>query len=488
MTSSLVLYSDRVLSPGQFDRPEPDKPELVSAALDIRGASITAIHWNVTLPEARALARAREADFHDFGAQVITPAFVNAHTHLALGFLRASEPGPAGSDNMVERLFFEVERRLEPDDVRAFVRMGAYESLLNGVGMVWDHYYFADSVIEGLLDTGLSAVVAPTLQDLAGPGQDHWRSQLEATRRLAVDDSLRQRGLFAALGPHATDTVSIDLWQRSAALAEELELPFHAHAAQSLEEVERAWERHGFSPVAWLSSLGIFEQIPRTLLTHCLFTSRRELEALDPARVAIAFCPCSQKVFGFAADPSRFSDAGLEWIVATDTSAGNDSMNLQKELKSVAELRTTGISSGPTWQEFFDSNSLEAARRAWAERQRRFHRHQHLAEPQALLDRVWGAPGALHPHVRVGRIEVGALANLAVWRTDDPSFWPCPDARNLLGRLAMSDTSSALHALVIAGRMIGEPGDLRRSLVDSPQYQAALEEAERRRRAVLASS
>jgi hypothetical protein len=144
----------------------------------------------------------------DFGDQLISPAFVNAHTHLALGFLRGAAPPAALRGNMVRELYFGVEQNLEPEDVEVFTRMGAYESLLAGVGLVWDHYYHGEAVAQGLRATGLAGVVAPTLQDLSGPGV-RWRAdQLRATETIARSTELAERGVFGAVGPHATDTVS----------------------------------------------------------------------------------------------------------------------------------------------------------------------------------------------------------------------------------------------------------------------------------------
>ena len=123
---------------------------------------------------AERMSRARAAgdEVTDHGDRLVSPAFVNAHTHLSLGMLRGFNLAAAARGNMVEELFFAVESTLTAEDVRAFTRMGAYESLLNGVGLVWDHYYFGETVAEALAEVGLSGVVAPTLQDLSGPGKD----------------------------------------------------------------------------------------------------------------------------------------------------------------------------------------------------------------------------------------------------------------------------------------------------------------------------
>jgi hypothetical protein len=42
--------------------------------------------------------------------------------------------------------------------------MGCWEALMHGVGCAFDHYYFAPALVEAFKDTGMSGVIAPTLQ------------------------------------------------------------------------------------------------------------------------------------------------------------------------------------------------------------------------------------------------------------------------------------------------------------------------------------
>ena len=152
----------------------------------------------------------------DLGSQLISPAFINAHTHLSMSMFRGIQSPDQLQSNVVEDLYFKVEQHVRPEDIKAFTRMGAYESLLAGVGCVWDHYYGHQAVVDALKETGLCAVFAPTLQDQGGPGADRSAATLEFTQHLAHDTSAREAGIVAALGPHATDTVSSKLWSQVA--------------------------------------------------------------------------------------------------------------------------------------------------------------------------------------------------------------------------------------------------------------------------------
>lgn len=474
------LISDAVALPA----PSPeDGLELVGAGVALEGDRIV----EVCRGADRAAAAAREAGqpARRFDGCLITPAFVNAHTHLAMACFRGVSIEEATGANVVEDLFFELEARMSPGDIAAFARLGAYESLLSGVGLVWEHYYGGEALAEAIASTGLGAVVAPTLQDLEGPGASGWEAQLEATAAL-TGPGWSARGIWAALGPHATDTVSAELWARALTLARAHELPVHVHVAQSLEEVERSHARHGRSPIAQLDELGVLDadEGPAHLtLIHAIFASRGDLTRLDPRRHTLGFCPYSQLIFGFPAAAPTWEELGLSWFVATDAAASNDSMNVQKELRYVAGLRTSAASASAEYQRFLARGGLEPARRV-GQRRRALHTERAaLADPQRLLARVWSIPGRMHPGVRVGQIAPGALANLAVWDLDHPSMWP---GTRPLRTLAMGDTTGALYNLMCQGRWVGADGDYHRSLLHMQGYREARQEASQRLEALLA--
>jgi len=422
------------------------------------------------------------ADELDLGERLVTPAFVNAHTHLALSFMRGRALAPSAASksarqNLVEDLFFRYEQRLTPAAIRAFTRMGAYESLLAGVGFVWDHYYGGRAVADALLDTGLSGAVAPTLQDLAGPGMRDSDAQLEATLEIAQDASLRDRGVLAALGPHATDTVSPGLLRRVAELARKEQLPVHLHVAQSYDELHRLETRVGRSPLALLSREGVLDEPPQVLLAHALFAHEADLRSLNPSRHTLLYCPSAQLQFGFPAPLVRWSELGLRWTVGTDTGASNDTMSVQPELRLAAGAASAMTTGSLALARFTERGSVHDAGEAWAQRKERVARFAPHVTTSALLSRVWHEAGGLHPALQVGSIARGALANLAVWELDHPAFWPGTDP---LRALCFGDTSQALYTLLVAGRVIGTPGDLARSVIGSAGYRAARQEADAR--------
>ncbi len=415
----------------------------------------------------------------DLGRCVVAPAWVNAHTHLAMSALRGLGGDAARRGNVVEELWFRIEAGLGADDVRAFTRLGALECLLAGTGAVFDHYYFGDAVAQALADVGLCGVVAPTLQDLAGPGAADWAAALATTEQIAEDGALEAAGIVAALGPHASDTVSPGLWARALALAERRRLPVHVHVAQSRDEVDRALGTGARSPIDRVLRAADLGRAPRTLLVHGLYTSRADIAALDPARVVHVHCPASQAQFAFPADLRRW--APIPIALGTDSGACNDTMNVQREMFLLGHADAWRTPFDPATGPALDGDLGRGAARVAAHRDAVFQERAERADPWAVLQAVWSIPGDVHPALRVGRIEAGARANLAAYDLDHPALWP---GRDPLRGLAYGDAAPALHTLVVAGRAIGQVGDVG-ALRRDPRVAAWVAEASARLDALL---
>ncbi|MEC9072013.1 MAG: amidohydrolase family protein, partial [Myxococcota bacterium] len=288
---------------------------IAPACLEIRGGRIQAI---LAYDADNPLGHPSE----DLGDLLVTPAFVDAHTHLAMAAMRGIGVDAAADGNIVEDLFFGLESRLTPEDVRAFTRVGAYEALLHGTALVWDHYYHGEAVASGLMDAGLAGVVAPTLQDISGPGADSWEEALAATLRIAGDTELAGRGIFASLGPHAPDTVSPELVRRIADCADAHQLPVHVHVGQSVDEVRLIRERYDTTPTGHLREL--IESAPTSLLVHGVWCTDAEIANLAGTRAHMVVCPGSALIFAWPARIDRWRDAGLPWSIGTDCPVCND--------------------------------------------------------------------------------------------------------------------------------------------------------------------
>lgn len=453
---------------------ENEKYTVSAALIEIDGSNIKSVKkieqqkYDAAIKElsSRGLtAGSSDFSFHNYHDRLISPAFINCHTHIAMSFFKSILKDRTKSKNLMEDSFFKIESKLTKEDVYAFAKIGAYENILSGNGLIWDHYYHGHAVAKACQDTGLSAVVAPTLQDISGPGVSLWRQGIQETAEINEDSKFSEHGIFSALGPHATDTVSHDLFKHCVTLSKKWNVPIHCHAAQSFEEVARIQKKHKKTPLAFLDSLEVLKNPTGTLLAHGIHVNKKDLSLLHQGKNSLVFCPFSQMIFQFPADVMQWEKNKCQWFVATDCVASNDSMNVQKELRFVAGFPSLKNTFGLKKNQYKETKKIQ----------------DHFSDSSFLLNKVFAGPGSFHPKFKAGEIAQGALANIIIWDTQHPAFWPPVD---LLRNLAMGDTTGAIYNMYIAGKKLGTDGDFTRSLLDSDDYKEAHEEANTRLKAM----
>ena len=170
----------------------------------------------------------------DLGNALVTPAFVNAHTHLCMLAFRGVGGLASLEGNVVKDLYFRLEHNLEPEDVRAFTRLGAVEALLSGTGFVWEHYYFGNMLTEALQDVGLKwSNQRPHYKTLMDREKIVQKTHGQKRMTLLKNSTATQTWTGSSIGPHATDTVSDELWRKIATVAEEEDPPYPLSSCSS---------------------------------------------------------------------------------------------------------------------------------------------------------------------------------------------------------------------------------------------------------------
>jgi len=440
--------------------------EVFPAIIEIDNAYIKKVtlleetHYLQKISTEKELCVQNKVPFKDYGERLISPSFINAHTHIPMNFFKPILEMEKKAKNLVEDVFFKSEKIIKNEDIYAFAKIGAYENLLNGCGLIWDHYYAGLDIAKACHEVGLAAVVAPTIQDIFGPGAHRSEEAFEDTHTIQNHAEFKKKGVFAALGPHATDTVSSTLWERIREHSVSWNLPVHVHVAQHPMEAARIKEREGCSPIEYLQRLGILGDTPHNVLVHCIHTSAKDLRLIPKHTNTLIFCPFSQIIFDRPADITLWQAASKEWAVATDTVASNDSMNVQKELRFCASFpnlkkafhkKESTLTSPLQDGIFFDSDFL--------------------------LDKVFYTPGKMHPQFKAGVIEEKALANFIVWDINHPSFWP---PFRLQRSLCMGDTTGAIYNMCVAGNWLGTDGNFYNNILQSKEYQESIKEANKR--------
>ena len=181
----------------------------------------------------------------DCGGLPIAAGAVNAHTHLYSGLaplgMPAPVPPPTSFVEILERVWWRLDRALDEASLRAAARLYIAEALLAGTTTLVDHHE-SPSFIEGSLDVLGDAAdeLGVRLVTCFGATERNG-GRLEARRGLAeCARFVRQnrRPLVAGVvGLHASFTVSDETLDEAGALARELRTVVHVHVAEDRADV-----------------------------------------------------------------------------------------------------------------------------------------------------------------------------------------------------------------------------------------------------------
>jgi cytosine/adenosine deaminase-related metal-dependent hydrolase len=210
--------------------------------------------------------------------------FVNAHTHIysALAPLGIPDPQPSPTNflEILERVWWLLDRALDAPSLKASAEMYVAESLVAGTTVLLDHHE-SPNFIEGSLDVmhdaceefGMHALLCYGITERNSGPEEAQRGLAENRRFLSRERSSLVHG---AVGLHASFTVSDESIRAAAELSDEFGAPLHIHVAEDLADVKDAKERGYTGVIDRLDKLGALTA--RSILAHGVHLTLKEVE------------------------------------------------------------------------------------------------------------------------------------------------------------------------------------------------------------------
>jgi cytosine/adenosine deaminase-related metal-dependent hydrolase len=210
-------------------------------------------------------------------------ALVNAHTHLYSGLaplgMPAPERAPTSFLEILEKVWWRLDRALDEDSLRSSAELYVAEALQRDTAALIDHHE-SPGFIEGSLDViaevcqnlGMPAVLSYGATERNGGREEAVRGLEECRRFLTSNERPLIRGV---VGLHACFTVSDETIREAADLAREQNTVLHLHVAEDLVDVEDAKQRGFDGVIDRLEKLGAL--IEGSILAHGVYLSEDEV-------------------------------------------------------------------------------------------------------------------------------------------------------------------------------------------------------------------
>lgn len=262
---------------------------------------------------------------------ILMPGLVNGHAHSAMTVLRGAGEG-LPLDRWLTEVIWPREARLEPDDAKVGMVVGAAEMLLAGVTTTNEMYFFPEAVVEGAVEVGIRAIVSAAVAE--APGVERF-----GTPREAVAEAMRLRDRYAGndlvemgVGPHSAYALSDDTLAELGRVSAEEGLLLHIHVAETRSEGDGITARTGKRVPQHLADLGVFAG--RCSAAHCVWVDDADIAVLAGHGVGVAHCPGSNgKLASGIAPVTAMRAAGIPVGAGTDGPASNNDLDLLDEAR-----------------------------------------------------------------------------------------------------------------------------------------------------------
>lgn len=364
------------------------------------------------------------------------PGLINGHTHSS-EVLRRATTDCLTLDPWLAEVWPALDG-MPPEASAAAARLAAVEMLKSGTTAAVDHWRRFPVALENLEATaaayqevGLRAAIAVMVRDrphVPGgppPSQD-CEEQLAICEAAAGRWHRPSAGLSIMLGPSAAHRCSDTMLTMISKLADRLDLSVHAHLAEIRDHVRLSHALDGQGLVDRLEGNGLLS--PRCSLAHAVWVDSADIERLARAGVTVIHNPVSNLKLGSGYAPvARMRARGVRVAMGTDGPASNDALNMFDAVKLAALLSRLGEEDTEKW----------------------------LSATAVMEMTLHGGAAALGMHEALGRLAVGAPADIVLLKLDSPAMVPLGDPAL---HLTFCNPAAAVDTVIVNGKVVVRQG------------------------------
>lgn len=273
---------------------DADHPPQQSWGVRVDGDTIADVAPNHVLRQ-----RYPQDEVIDASGQVLSPGFVNAHTHM-YGVLAHGIPlskAPSGFWPFLEDFWWPlVENRLDHEMICAATDLRCADLLKSGVTSFYDCTE-APYSIPGCLQAQAGVVRRYGLRAIlsfeASERIDRENGQLGLRENADFVKSTRKTGglVSGLICIHTTFTCPADFIQQAYHLAEENGVLLHAHVSEGTYEPEYALKNYGMRTLNYYQKLGVTG--PSFLASQCVQIDPAEIAIIAESGVRVSHMPLS---------------------------------------------------------------------------------------------------------------------------------------------------------------------------------------------------
>lgn len=258
---------------------------------------------------------------------LMTPGFVNGHTHLGMSYFRNYADDLKLMD-WLENEIWPIENKLTADDIYWSSLLSICENIKSGVTNFCDMYYEMDRVCDATIISGIRGTLTRGLTDNDGKGKE----KLKSVRELYNNYHNKANGRIKVVpAPHAIYTCSENFLREISDLSKDLDGIINIHLSETKGEVENSLKEHGMTPISYVNSLGLLDN--HVIAAHCVHITDEEISLIKDKKFYPIYNPTSNLKLASGFTPvEKLLKNNIIMGIGTDGDSSNNSQNLLQDM------------------------------------------------------------------------------------------------------------------------------------------------------------
>lgn len=288
------------------------------ADIFIEGNLIKKIGYNLQIKASEVI---------DGNFLLMTPGFVNGHTHLGMSYFRNYADDLKLMD-WLENEIWPIENKLTADDIYWSSLLSICENIKSGVTNFCDMYYEMDRVCDATIISGIRGTLTRGLTDNDGKGKE----KLKSVRELYNNYHNKANGRIKVVpAPHAIYTCSENFLREISDLSKDLDGIINIHLSETKGEVENSLKEHGMTPISYVNSLGLLDN--HVIAAHCVHITDEEISLIKDKNFYPIYNPTSNLKLASGFTPvEKLLKNNIIMGIGTDGDSSNNSQNLLQDM------------------------------------------------------------------------------------------------------------------------------------------------------------
>lgn len=260
--------------------------------------------------------------------KLLTPGFVNAHTHLGMSYFRNYADDLALMD-WLENEIWPIEAKLNAEDIYWSSLLSIIENIKSGVTSFCDMYYEMDRVGDAAIEAGIRGVLTRGMTDVDGKGEE----KLQEFDDLYNNYHEKSNGRIKVVpAPHAIYTCSTEFLKEIAKRSlERYDSLIHIHLSETLTEVENSKKEYGMTPIEYVNSLGLLDS--QIIAAHCVHITDEEIELVKDKKFYPVYNPSSNLKLASGFTPvDKLLKNNITMALGTDGDSSNNNQDFVEEM------------------------------------------------------------------------------------------------------------------------------------------------------------